>query len=190
MKKVFLDINFVCDLLISRKTSESSRKEFEKLIDKDIETLVLTSSLPTIYYIISNMHKVNLFSINQMKSIRDKALDFKDKISNDNALEIANFFINEALEKPDIKIYKIKAIEVLNDLCNDVVKLVPTTTKATNQALQYCKKNPKEDFEDVLQYFSAKENECDAIYTNDKKFPKLSITLKRTDKNISDFFPA
>lgn len=45
------------------------------------------------------------------------------------------------------------------------------------------------DFEDLLQYVSAKNSTCNTIITNDKKFPKFNIALKRTAKNIEDFVP-
>ena len=41
----------------------------------------------------------------------------------------------------------------------------------------------KSDFEDILQYFCALENECERIYTNDKStFPKLDIPLYDSSK--------
>lgn len=38
------------------------------------------------------------------------------------------------------------------------------------KSFEYCKQNENADLEDVLQAFCAKENNCDALVTNDKKF--------------------
>ncbi|QKU36239.1 type II toxin-antitoxin system VapC family toxin [Campylobacter sp. RM16192] len=45
------------------------------------------------------------------------------------------------------------------------------------------------DIEDITQYFCAKENGCDVIYSNDKKFPQLDILIKRTSPEILDYVP-
>ena len=188
MKKVFLDVNFVCDLLIKRSNSIQTKNEFEKLIRDESNAVVSTSSVPTIYYIASNIHKENTFFIQQMKLLRDKALEVKENLNASNALEIANFFIDEILKEPDRQ--KRDVASDLYSLYNaGIINLVSTDTEATLNAIKYCKDNPNNDLEDVLQYFIAKENGCDVIYTNDKKFPKLDIPLKRTDPNIPDYIP-
>lgn len=43
------------------------------------------------------------------------------------------------------------------------------------------------DFEDLQQYISANSSNCKTIITNDKNFPKLNTSLKRTAENIDDF---
>lgn len=43
------------------------------------------------------------------------------------------------------------------------------------------------DFEDLQQYISANNSNCKTIITNDKNFPKLNTSLKRTAENIDDF---
>ncbi|ASM36677.1 PIN domain-containing protein [Campylobacter sputorum] len=112
----------------------------------------------------------------------------KENLNASNALEIANFFIDEILKEPDRE--KRDIASDLYSLYNaGIINLVATDAEATLNAIKYCKDNPNNDLEDVLQYFIAKENGCDVIYTNDKKFPKLDIPLKRTDPNISDYIP-
>ena len=59
MKKVFLDVNFVCDFLIKRSNSIQTKNEFEKLIRNESNAVVSTSSMPTIYYIASNIHNIS-----------------------------------------------------------------------------------------------------------------------------------
>lgn len=48
-------------------------------------------------------------------------------------------------------------------------------------AFDYMDKNFGADFEDLLQYISAKNSGCSLIITNDINFPKLDIELKRTN---------
>ncbi|ASM40114.1 type II toxin-antitoxin system VapC family toxin [Campylobacter sp. RM12327] len=151
---------------------------------------VSSTSIPTIYYIASNAYKENQFFIQQMISLRNQASVFNDKLNKNNAFEVAKFFIDEILKEPKQDNNKKLVIEALYSMCNNgVVELLPTTSIATIEAIKYCRDNPSNDLEDVLQYFIAKENGCDVIYTNDKKFPKLDIPLKRTDPNIPDYIP-
>lgn len=42
------------------------------------------------------------------------------------------------------------------------------------------------DFEDLQQYISAKNSNCEFIVTNDKNFPKLDLPLKRTNPKIKE----
>ena len=48
-------------------------------------------------------------------------------------------------------------------------------------AYKYCNEHKSTDLEDVLQYFSALDNECDAVVTNDKNFPNINLRLIRTN---------
>ena len=50
-------------------------------------------------------------------------------------------------------------------------------------------KNQNADFEDLQQYISAKNSNCDIIITNDKNFPKLDIPLIRTNPNLENYTP-
>lgn len=45
------------------------------------------------------------------------------------------------------------------------------------------------DLEDLEQYVCAKNSESDFIVTNDKNFPKIEMILKRTNKDIGDYYP-
>lgn len=176
MKKIFLDINFICDLIISRKTSEASRSKIRELANNEDNVFLATSSLSTIFYIANNTHKDNAFAKQQMDFLRNEALDCKNKLNKDNAFEIADFFIREVLKEP-AKTQEYNIAETIYDICKNVVMLVPLSSKASFRALEYCKNNPKADLEDILQYFVAKENGCEEILTNDKKFPKIDIAL-------------
>ena len=72
-------------------------------------------------------------------------------------------------------------------------KCLSLSSDGLSMACEYAKSELKSDrkidFEDILQYFCALEGGCEAIVTNDKTFPKLQITLKRTDANLSDYAP-
>lgn len=63
------------------------------------------------------------------------------------------------------------------------------TDRNRDFAFDYMDKNFGADFEDLLQYISAKTSGCSLIITNDINFPKLDIELKRTNPNIQDYKP-
>ena len=50
------------------------------------------------------------------------------------------------------------------------------------KAIKYSK-NSNSDLEDALQYFCADKEDCEVIYTSDKKFPKIAIAIKGYDEN-------
>lgn len=53
----------------------------------------------------------------------------------------------------------------------------------------FMSKNIGSDFEDLLQYIAAKNSHCGAIITNDANFPKLDISLIRTNPNMENYLP-
>lgn len=54
--------------------------------------------------------------------------------------------------------------------------IAPFDISVINMACNYY--NNQGDFEDYLQYFCAKKENCCAVYTTNKKFPNLKIPIK------------
>ena len=71
---------------------------------------------------------------------------------------------------------------------SELYEIITDTSDLRNKAWQYAIKNGS-DYEDALQYFCAKEHNCNAIITNDKDFPKLDIALIRTDPEQKNYEP-
>ena len=86
-----------------------------------------------------------------------------------------------------------KALKILADFLSEIKNLsdfavVPFGYETiTNAAESYIMNGG--DFEDILQYFCAMQNDCQAIYSNDKNFPEIDIPIKRTNPNLNDFNP-
>lgn len=87
-----------------------------------------------------------------------------------------------------------KAVEFFMFTNNDKkFKIVSFGKKILQNACEYYLKNGvfsnKADFEDILQYFSALDEGCDKIYTDDmSSFPQLDIPLFNS-KDTSFYLP-
>lgn len=101
--------------------------------------------------------------------------DYKISIS---SLSLANAFY--ILSKKDNKGYFATIISNFEN--NELFEVITDTFNLRKKAWRYSIKN-NADYEDALQYFSALENNCSAIITNDKNFPKLDIPLIRTNSD-------
>ncbi len=86
-----------------------------------------------------------------------------------------------------------KALKILADFLSEIKNLsdfavVPFGYKTITNAAEFYIMNGG-DFEDILQYFCAMQNDCRVIYSNDKNFPEIDIPIKRTNPNLNDFSP-
>lgn len=72
-------------------------------------------------------------------------------------------------------------IQKIDNPNSKIFKVVDNKYKVRKMAYKYCNEHKSTDLEDVLQYFSALDNECDAIVTNDKNFPNINLRLIRTN---------
>ena len=86
-----------------------------------------------------------------------------------------------------------KALKILADFLSEIKNLsdfavVPFGYETITNAAEFYIMNGG-DFEDILQYFYAMQNDCRAIYSNDKNFPEIDIPIKRTNPNLNDFSP-
>ncbi len=74
------------------------------------------------------------------------------------------------------KFGKTKMVLFLEKIC-DLYSTIPFGKLVLGQSFAYCKEHQSADLEDVLQAFTAKTNNCDAIVTNDKDFVSGIIPL-------------
>ena len=86
-----------------------------------------------------------------------------------------------------------KALKTLADFLSEIKTLsdfavVPFGYETITNAAEFYIMNGG-DFEDILQYFCAMQNDCRVIYSNDKNFPEIDIPIKRTNPNLNDFSP-
>ncbi|WP_276710939.1 type II toxin-antitoxin system VapC family toxin, partial [Campylobacter rectus] len=86
-----------------------------------------------------------------------------------------------------------KALKILADFLSEIKNLsdfavVPFGYETITNAAEFYIMNGG-DFEDILQYFCAMQNDCRAIYSNDKNFSEIDIRVKRTNPNLNDFSP-
>ena len=93
-------------------------------------------------------------------------LTARAKVSNE---DVANEFLK--LENSTI----FKVVDEIKELRINAVKLSMTNNL---------------DYEDALQYICAKYSNCGAIITNDANFPKLDISLIRTNPSLENYLPA
>lgn len=80
----------------------------------------------------------------------------------------------------------VRLIQNIND--NDAFSIVSFSKNAISQACKYYLSKgsfgQKSEFEDILQYFCALENNCAKIFTDDtSSFPRLKISLFRSDES-------
>lgn len=59
----------------------------------------------------------------------------------------------------------------------DEWNIVPFGQDTIKKAILSCKKSQNQDLEDMLQCICAKENGCDTLFTNDKKFVDCGIEI-------------
>lgn len=151
MNRYLLDINVLIDFLIdddfsSVRSASSEAKEqvlatkrelFELLKDDQNVCVIVSSSLVTLFFALTN----------KQKHLRSKASKL--------------------------------LLDLYRD--SDIWQIVADDHKSIKEALEFCEQNGA-DFEDVLLYFCAKNNDCRAIITNDKNFPQIDIPLIRTHK--------
>lgn len=119
--------------------------------------------------------------IKSSKELIEKYILQNSKISI-SSLSLANAFY--ILSKRDNKGYFATIISNFEN--NELFEIVTDSFDLRKKAWQYSIEN-NADYEDALQYFSALENSCNAIITNDKNFPKLDIPLIRTNSNIENY---
>jgi len=86
-----------------------------------------------------------------------------------------------------------KALKILADFLSEIKNLsdfavVPFGYETITNAAEFYIMNGG-DFEDILQYFCAMQNDCRVFYSNDKNFPEIDIRVKRTNPNLNDFSP-
>lgn len=73
---------------------------------------------------------------------------------------------------------QVKDLKEFIQIINNNFSVGGVSNEMISQALEI----PSNDFEDTLQYLSAKNNDCDCIITNDKSFYRCDIeTLSSTE---------
>ncbi len=101
--------------------------------------------------------------------------DFKIVFSEDILTNIVYI-----LRKDDVN----KVLEVFREFIkSSLFEIVSFGYDTIDLACEYCIKNGG-DFEDTLQYFCAKKENCELIYTMDKSFPNIDIPIKRYEDFI------
>jgi len=77
---------------------------------------------------------------------------------------------------------KSNALEAL-DILKDVVSIIPFSTNELEQTIKLMQEDKDyNDMEDTIQYVLAKEEKCDLIITNDKKFVSKEITALSSEQ--------
>lgn len=154
MKKVFVDVNIIMDLLDNKREYDlegNKIKNFQNLHQKAIE-------------LFDYFDENNIKYITSEDCITNVAYNFRKK------KHILDDFV--------------KILSNLDRYLN--FQIVSFGQKVISNFADFYKRNDGDvDFEDGLQYFCALENECEAIYTNDKSsFPKLEISLITSDNEV------
>ncbi|MDX9813111.1 MAG: type II toxin-antitoxin system VapC family toxin [Sulfurimonas sp.] len=87
---------------------------------------------------------------------------------------------------------KVSNVDVANEFlkleASDVFKVVDEVKELRINASTFSKIN-NTDYEDTLQYFCAKNSNCDVVITNDENFPQLDISLIRTNPKLENYTP-
>lgn len=130
--------------------------------------------------------------LNKSRECNEESTDIIEKCIIENNIIVTNnlnlntifFILADRANQYD------KAKEFLNFIENSKFwQIYDLVAKDRHFALSYMDENHGADFEDLLQYSAAKSSDCILIVTNDKDFPKLDISLKRTNPNIEDYTP-
>lgn len=70
---------------------------------------------------------------------------------------------------------------------NPLFEVYYTKEKDLRDIYDYMTQNTGADFEDLQQYIAAKNSNCKVIITNDKGFPRLDISLIRSNPKIENY---
>lgn len=162
MNKVFIDVNIFIDFL------DEYREYSPKTMEKNSNFYNLHENAKKLF--ISLIGKNSRICISE-DSITNIIYNLKNK------KEATDKFMDILLN-----IDKYENLEIIT-FGKSAIK------KAAKYYFKQINKHRNVDIEDVMQYFCALENRCNAIITNDKSFPKLHLPLIRTNTSIEDFQP-
>lgn len=134
---------------------------------------------------------INENSLKEYDKVRSRVEEIKKTkafirgFTNDNTTFVLNtstittiFYILNSRQKLTSAKVAQKLLAIENE--KNLFYIVQESKEIRREALAYAKEN-NADYEDALQYFCALKSGCELIFTNDKNFPKLDISLKRTN---------
>ncbi|WP_198306088.1 type II toxin-antitoxin system VapC family toxin [Arcobacter vandammei] len=157
--KYFIDVNVLIDFL--------HKPDYTRVrgLDNDTTKDTVQNSKNYITELLKDENNICLLTSSTLVTIFFSMTNKEKHLRSETAELMLNFYNDKDMW------------QILEEKENTVIK-----------ALEFCKIN-NADYEDVLQYFSALENDCKAIITNDENFPKLDIPLIRTNPKLENYTP-